>query len=147
MRPIVELTDTPLPADLTPISDGLDRFNTEATGIDDRTPIAVLVRGPETGEVIGGLTGRTSLGLLFVDLLYLPPTLRGTGLGTELLRRAEHEARTRGCRAAVLYTISFQAPDFYRKLGWQLMGEVPCDPPGTSRVFLTKDLTGPARSE
>lgn len=55
-------------------------------------------------------------------------------------------ARARGRRSAVPYTISFQAPDFYRKQGWQLLGEVPCDPPGTSRVFLTKDLAAPGGS-
>ena len=85
--------------------------------------------------------GVPALGLLFVDFFYLPPELRGQGLGAEILRQAEREAHARGCRTAVLYTISFQAPDFYRKRGWQLLGEVPCDPPGTSRVFLTKELT------
>jgi hypothetical protein len=39
----------------------------------------------------------------------------------------------------MLYTISFQAPGFYLKHGWRVVGEVPCDPPGTSRVFMTKD--------
>lgn len=134
------LTDAPRPRDIAAISDALDRFNTDATGIDDRRPLAVLVRDPESGEVIGGLSGRTSLGLFFVDLFFLPPALRGQGLGAEILRRAEEEARARGCRTAVLYTISFQAPDFYRKQGWTVFGEVPCDPPGTSRVFLSKNL-------
>ncbi len=140
----IVVTDTPQDTDVALISDALDRFNVDTTGIDDRRPLAVLVREPATREVIGGLTGRTSLGLLFVDLFHLPPRLRGRGLGSEILRRAEDEARTRGCRAAVLYTISFQAPDFYRKHGWQQLGEVACDPPGSSRVFLTKELTAPA---
>jgi hypothetical protein len=56
------------------------------------------------------------------------------------LRQAEDEGRRRGCRAGVLYTISFQAPGFYARHGWRVFGEIPCDPPGTSRVFMTKDL-------
>ncbi|MFG2225242.1 GNAT family N-acetyltransferase [Streptomyces sp. NPDC048644] len=56
------------------------------------------------------MTGRTSLGLLFVDLFHLPPALRGAGVGREILRQAEEEGRRRGCRAGVLYAISFQAP-------------------------------------
>ncbi|MFB6715342.1 MULTISPECIES: GNAT family N-acetyltransferase [unclassified Streptomyces] len=134
------VTDVPAPADIAVLSDGLDRFNIEKTGVDDRRPLAVLVRDPETHQVIGGLTGRTSLGLFFVDLVFLPPELRGSGLGREILRRAEDEACARGCRAAVLYTITFQAPGFYRKQGWKRLGEVPCDPPGTSRVFMAKEL-------
>lgn len=53
---------------------------------------------------------------------------------------AEDEARQRGCKAGVLYTISFQAPGFYEKFGWQRFGEIPCNPPGASRVFMTKTL-------
>ncbi|MEY9860023.1 GNAT superfamily N-acetyltransferase [Catenulispora sp. GAS73] len=134
------LTDSPTAADLAAISDALDRFNVEATGVGDRRPLAVLLHDPETGDVVGGLSGRTSLGLFFVDLFFVPKALRGNGLGAEILRRAEDEARARGCRAAVLYTISFQAPEFYRKQGWTVFGEVPCDPPGTSRVFMAKEL-------
>ncbi|MFE4415471.1 GNAT family N-acetyltransferase [Streptomyces sp. NPDC056821] len=138
------LTDAPGPADVAAISDALDRFNIEQMGIADRRPLAVLVRDPATRQVVGGLTGRTSLGLFFLDLFYLPPRLRGGGLGTEILQQAEDEARARGCRTAVLYTITFQAPGFYQKQGWKRLGEVPCDPPGTSRVFMTKELTAPS---
>ncbi|MEV7930691.1 GNAT family N-acetyltransferase [Kitasatospora sp. NPDC088779] len=138
------VTDAPKPADVSLISDALDRFNTDSTAVDDRRPLAVLVRDCVTSQVIGGLTGRTSLGLFFLDLFFLPAELRHGGLGSEILRRAESEARARGCRTAVLYTISFQAPGFYAKHGWRRLGEVPCDPPGTSRVFMTKDLDPPS---
>lgn len=138
--PEVFVTDAPEPGHLALVSDALDEFNVQATGIGDNRPLAVLVRDPQTHRVVGGMTGRTSLGLWFVDLFHLPPSLRGAGLGSEILRRAEDEARGRGCRSAVLYTISFQAPEFYRRHGWREFGEVPCDPPGTSRVFMTKDL-------
>jgi hypothetical protein len=57
-----------------------------------------------------------------------------------MLAMAEAEGRRRGCGSGVLYTISFQAPRFYERLGWTVFGEVPCDPPGTSRVFMTKKL-------
>jgi hypothetical protein len=61
-------------------------------------------------------------------------------LGSDVLARAEAEGRRRGCRASVLYTISFQAPGFYARHGYRAFGAVPCDPPGTSRVFMVKDL-------
>jgi hypothetical protein len=52
----------------------------------------------------------------------------------------EAEGKRRGCRAGVLYTISFQAPAFYEKHGWSRFGEIPCEPEGTSRIFMTKQL-------
>jgi GNAT superfamily N-acetyltransferase len=98
------------------------------------------VRDPRTNLPVGGLTGRASLGLLFIDLFFLPEELRGGGLGARLLRLAEDEGRRRGCVAAVLYAISFQAPGFYQKNGDRVLGTVACLPPRTRRIFMTKPL-------
>ena len=139
-EPVVTVTDAPDPRVETVIGNGLRRYNAQQSGIDDSRPLAVVVSDPETHEVVGGICGRTSLGVLFVDLVYLPDELRGGGLGSRILKAAEDEGRRRGCRAAVLYTISFQAPDFYARRGWRVFGEIPCDPPGTRRIFMTKTL-------
>jgi GNAT superfamily N-acetyltransferase len=138
----VTLTDAPGTEAEHAIGEGLARFNHEQSGVRDSRPLAVVVRDPATREVVGGLLGRTSLGLLFVDLFYLPAAARGQGLGRRILREAEEEGRRRGCRASVLYTISFQAPEFYERQGYRRFGDIPCGPPGTSRVFLSKDLRG-----
>jgi GNAT superfamily N-acetyltransferase len=138
--PHIVVTDAPEAKDAALISDGLDQFNIDVSGINDRRPLAVLIKDPETYKTLGGVTGRTSLGLLFIDVFFIPETLRGAGIGSQVLQMAEAEGRRRGCRAAVLYTISFQAPEFYKKHGWREFGAIPCDPPGTSRVFLTKEL-------
>lgn len=134
------VTDRPEPAQIDFIDAGLAAYNVERAGVNDERALAVFAKDPDTGALLGGLTGRTSLGLMFVDLFYLADALRGDGIGRAILRLAEEEGRGRGCGAAVLYTISFQAPAFYEKLGWRRFGEVPCDPPGTSRVFVTKTL-------
>jgi GNAT superfamily N-acetyltransferase len=109
-EPLITVTDTPDPRVEKLIGDGLRRYNAEKSGIDDSRALAVVVSDPDTHEILGGISGRTSRGLLFVDLVYLPDTLRGEGLGRRLLALAEEEGRRRGCRAAVLYTSSFQAP-------------------------------------
>ncbi|MFI4997974.1 MAG: GNAT family N-acetyltransferase [Hyphomicrobiales bacterium] len=140
MDPILKLTDAADEEARAVIGEGLNAHNVEAAGYEDRRPLTVLVSDPFTGKVIGGVIGRTSFGLLFIDLVYLPATLRGLDIGTRMISMAEEEARRRGCRAGVLYTISFQAPGFYERLGWRVFGEIPCEPPGTSRVFMTKDF-------
>ena len=138
--PEIIVTDAADDESIQVIGKGLNHFNDQHVGYGDRQPLAVLVRDPQSGDVVGGASGRTSLGLLFLDLFHLPETLRGMGIGTEVLRRFEEEGRRRGCRSAVVYTISFQAPQFYERNGWVRFGEVPCDPPGTSRIFLSKAL-------
>jgi GNAT superfamily N-acetyltransferase len=135
----LQLTDTIDPESEAVIDDGLTRYNREKAGFVDARPLAVLVR--DTQEVVGGLIGRTTLGLFFVDLIFLPPTARGQGLGAEVMAIAEREAGRRGCTAAVLFTITFHAPDFYARLGYVELGRVECDPPGHTRVCMTKRLT------
>jgi ribosomal protein S18 acetylase RimI-like enzyme len=139
-QPDLFLTDNPDAEARQLIDDRLGDYNAEHAGVWDPRPLAVLVRDPAGGRVVGGMLGRTSLGLLFIDLVYIPAVLRGRQLGTRMLRMAEEEAVRRGCRGAVLYTINFQAPGFYKRHGWREFGRIPCHPPGTSRVYMTKEL-------
>ncbi|KEA51392.1 GCN5 family acetyltransferase [Mangrovibacter sp. MFB070] len=135
-----EVCENPDTERLRPIEEGLNHFNDSITAMSDRKPLSVLITSSKTGEVLGGMQGRSSLGLLFIDLFYLPPELRGMGIGTEVLSRFEDEGRKRGCIAAFLYTISFQAPDFYKKHGWEEFGRIDCKPEGASRIFMKKSL-------
>ncbi|OPA88604.1 MULTISPECIES: GNAT family N-acetyltransferase [Pseudomonas] len=138
--PRIEISDQANPDAEHMLGSGLAAFNEDVTGYNDRLPLTVLLKDPETRQVIGGITGKTTLGMAFLDLFHLPDTLRGTGLGSRLLQAFEDEARRRGCLNAVLYTISFQAPGFYEKNGWVRFGEIPCAPEGSSRVFMSKRL-------
>jgi len=139
------VTDAPSPEARILLGTGLDEHNRDQAGYWDQRPLAVLVCDPSTGAILGGLTGRTSLGLAFIDLVYLPASLRGRGYGARILQEAEAEARRRGCRGGVLYTITFQAPEFYARHGWEEFGRVECDPAGTARVFFRKTFA-PATS-
>ncbi len=136
----IEMTDEITEEMNEVIGEGLNAYNDAITKYTDRKPLAVVIRDKCTGKIIGGMLGRTSLGLLFIELVYLPAELRNSGLGTELLKKFEDEGRARGCSSAVLYTISFQAPKFYEKHGWMVFGEIPCHPIGTSRIFMSKKL-------
>jgi GNAT superfamily N-acetyltransferase len=75
--------------------------------------------------------------------LFVPETLRGQGLGRELMRRAEEEAIARGCHASWLDTFQFQARGFYERLGYTCFGELSDYPPGFSRYFMQKMLKPP----
>ena len=106
----------------------------------DGRDLPVILRHSATGEVLGGLLGRTTLGLFFIDLVYLPDEVRGQGTGTRMLEMAETEALARGCTAAVLFTITFQAPEWYKRHGYNELGRVEIAPPGATRVCMTKQL-------
>ena len=138
--PLIEISDQSNPQAERILGDGLAAFNEQATGYHDRLPLTVLIKDPRSQQILGGITGRTAFGMAFLDLFHLPDSLRGSGLGSQLLQAFEAEARRRGCLSAVLYTLSFQAPGFYEKHGWVRFGEIACKPEGGSRVFLSKAL-------
>ena len=140
MTPEIVLTDSPSAADREAVLNGLIEFNEAATGPSGWQPLAVLVRDPATGRTLGGLTGASFHGWLFVELFWLPEALRRGGLGTRLIRRAEAEAARRGCRGVWLDTYSFQARGFYEKLGYSLFGTLDDMPPSHQRLYLQKRL-------
>ena len=137
----IEVTAAPSVSDRKAVLAGLLAFIRAKAGVVG-TPLAVLVRD-EASAVIGGLTGRTSAAWLFVELLWLSEALRGTGLGTRLMMAAEAEAVQRGCIGAHLDTYDFQAPGFYRKLGYEVFGSIEDHPPGHTRFWMRKRFADP----
>jgi GNAT superfamily N-acetyltransferase len=137
----ITLTDAPDEGERAVIANGLRAYNETQAGAWDGRPLAILARDPETKKVVGGLLGRTSLGLLNVELFFLPEVLRRDRLGSRILAMAEEEGRRRGCTRAVLSTLHFQAPGFYLKQGWEIAARIECEPPGHSRFYMTKKLS------
>ena len=70
----ITLTDAPHEDERAVIADGLRAYNEVQAGYSDSRALTVLVSDPETKKVVGGLFGRTSLGLLRVELFFLPGT-------------------------------------------------------------------------
>jgi GNAT superfamily N-acetyltransferase len=89
------VTDKANPSAQGVIRTGLSQYNQEMAGHADARSLSVFVSDTSSNRVIGGLLGRTSLGLFFIDLFFLPKALRGNGIGTQVIERAEAEARKR----------------------------------------------------
>ncbi len=93
----------------------------------------------DDGNLLGGVTGRVSHGVLSVQLLAISPRARRAGLGARLLQTLENAAREQGATVARLDTLEFEAPDFYQKMGYQIFGVIG-DQIGRRTVFLSKSL-------
>ncbi len=137
---VIVLVDTPDREAQAKAGASLYQYNIEKTGVADRKPIGATLSDSISGENLGGLWGRTELGLLFLDMFFLPEAVRGQSLGGRLLSTIEEEARRRGCKRAVVETSSFQAPSFYKRHGYEEFGQVEFGLPGHARVFLRKNL-------
>jgi GNAT superfamily N-acetyltransferase len=120
--PFPQFESEPAPADVRFLEDQLYAYNVEQTGVDDGRWLTVFVRD-DSGRIAAGLHGWTWGGGAKVQTLWVRQDLRRHGYGTRLLAAAEAEARARGCDRILLDTFAFQAPLFYQKHGYEVVGE------------------------
>lgn len=57
--------------------------------------------------MLGGLIGVRKGDWLNIDFLWVSETVRGSGVGSQLIKTAEEEARRKGCKHALVDTASF----------------------------------------
>ncbi len=132
---LAELTD----ADRAAIVEPLDSFSRNRGYVWQPKPLALVLR-EDTGGIAGGLIGTTQWEWLRIDILAVAETHRGSGWGRLLIQEAEKVAVSAGCHSAWVDTFSFQSPDFYSRLGYQVFGELADYPKGQTRYFLAKKL-------
>ena len=119
------------------IDEGLDVFNAEHAGPENAEDFWVIARDDD-GGLCGGLRARSSYAWLFIDWLWVSSPARSHGVGGLLLAKAEQAARERGCLGAHVSTFSFQAPEFYRRHGYEEFGRIDGFPVGHACLWLKK---------
>jgi N-acetylglutamate synthase-like GNAT family acetyltransferase len=143
----INFDENPSNENLRLLSEGIDRYT--QTKFDEKIykHIAFFLRD-ETGAIVGGVYGNYgSFGWLYISALWVSETVRGHGHGSRLMNSIEQKARENGCVNAYLDTFSFQAPEFYKKLGYTVFAELEDFPAGHSRIFLRKRLIESGTSE
>lgn len=135
----VRLSDEPDAALAARLDDELAEFNSDATGIRDAQDFAGALHD-DGGALLAGVQGWTWGGTCWIERLWLRDDARHRGLGRRLMLAVEAEARARGCGQMALTTHSFQAPGFYGRLGFEIVGEVPDYPLRHASQLLRKRL-------
>jgi GNAT superfamily N-acetyltransferase len=121
------------------IHEGLAMFNVAQTGVANWHPVQIFLKD-STGEVMGGLLGVIWAGWMFVSMLWLRESIRGSGYGSKLMLAAEQHAIEKGCANSYLDTHSWQARPFYEKLGYEVFATLEDFPVGHKKFFLRKRL-------
>ena len=122
------------------LSRELSAFNDAASGDDTQRSLSIEARS-EDDVLLGGLMGWTWGTCAGVEMLWVDQGHRRTGWGGRLMRAAEAEARARGCTQLLVSSLTFQAPDFYRRLGYKEFARsegLPMD--GMADVHFRKDI-------
>ncbi|MGD8232853.1 GNAT family N-acetyltransferase [Vibrio sp. TRT 1302] len=122
------------------IYSGLKSFNMRHLPDEDIQTLACYVEDDQ-GNFAGGLTGEIYTNTLFVEFLWVDDQYRDSGIGSMLMARVESEAKAFGVTDMYLDTYSFQAPNFYAKLGFKEMGRYKGFPTvGVDKIFLQKKI-------
>lgn len=119
---------------------GLIEYNRAAAGKTSSRSKRVTVSLREDGVIAGGAVGYVWMGVLFLELFWIAERHRRAGYGSRLIGAFEQAGREAGARRAYLDTFSFQAPEFYRKLGYRDVGQIDGYDHGATRHWLTKAL-------
>ncbi len=115
----------------------LRAYNTDNVGPANHVPLWLFARDAD-GRVLGGLRGQTYWHWCAIEVLAVAEPFRRRGIGAQLLAKAESVARERGCVGIYLDTVSFQAPEFYKRQGYSEFGRIAGFPPGHTRIWLMK---------
>jgi ribosomal protein S18 acetylase RimI-like enzyme len=99
-----------------------------------------FVAEDDSGEIIGTITGNAYYNEVHIGDLIIDKNYRGQNIGTKLVRTVEENYKNKGFDKITLTTFGFQAPDFYKKLGYSLEFIREDKNPKLSKYFYCKAL-------
>ena len=134
---IYEAPSAPLAADIQALEDGIAAYNMQMAGA-VRSYKYVFARsgGTLSGGVSGSLTGYK----FHIRHLWVAELQRRKGIGLQLMEQIEAVAKSHGCKDMFVDTMSFQAPDFYKKCGYAEVARVKDFYDEHDRIFFRKGL-------
>jgi GNAT superfamily N-acetyltransferase len=80
----------------------------------------------ENGKLIGTIDGKHASGVIFIGDIITAHNVRGRGIGTMLIKKAEEFGKKLGAHRTWLFTgKDWSENAFYKKLGFELIGNLP----------------------
>ena len=99
-----------------------------------------FVAEEDDGTILGVITGRAYYNEVHIGDLIVAGSVRRGGVGSSLVREVENAYSGRGYEKITLTTFGFQAPEFYKKLGYEVEFIREDKNPKLSKYFLAKLL-------
>ena len=135
-----DATDMPASANIDAIDAGLQAFNDSAAPLDDVRALVCTAKLGD-GSLLGGVKARTWGQCCEVQQIWVLETYRRKGIGQRLMQETQAEAARRGCTLMYLETFSFQTPQFYQRLGFEIACEFHGFPDAIVKYVLRKAIS------
>ncbi len=121
------------------INDGFSRYS-EQNGVVLNYSEFCFAAEDEEGKILGVITGRAYYNEVHIGDLIIDGKHRRSGLGSKLIAAVEEAYAGAGYEKITVTTFGFQAPEFYKKLGYQIEFVREDKDPKLSKYFLSKPL-------
>lgn len=125
--------------DLKALSEGLLSHHTSKGHTREWEKFCIFLKD-NNKKAYGGIIVTFTWNGMHIDSLWVDESLRGKDYGTQLMKMVEEEAMKRGCTIAFTDTFSYQAPQFYEKLGYTVYGKLEGFPEGSALNYYKKNL-------
>ncbi len=131
-----EIIETPSSRDLDFLT---QKINEESPDQGSAYPFSIFIRDKKD-NIIAGCNGSIIFGSIYTDQLWVQSNYRKKGLGTKLMDRIHAYGKGKGCTLGTVTTMSFQAPDFYQKIGYKIDFSREGYNKDSTCIFLSKKL-------
>ena len=101
------------------MSAGHDKYESER-GVDINFKNISFVLTNKSGDVFGVIKAYAAYAEIYVEDLWIDESLRNNGYGRKLLNYLEEHVQGQNYNNINLVTNQFQAPDFYKKCGYEV---------------------------
>jgi ribosomal protein S18 acetylase RimI-like enzyme len=98
---------------------GISDYAFEEKGLPPIQPFSIFIKDQKQ-TVLGGISGVTFYGSLYIDSLWIDKANRRQGWGTKLMSEAEKIGKERGASFVTLNTMDWEGLPFYQKLGYSI---------------------------
>lgn len=105
--------------DIQILTQGIIDYAKEQRDHKSMEPFAFFIRG-EAGQIRGGCNGNIGYDWVYIDQLWVDKAFRGKGYGASLMHAAEELGKQKNCISAAVNTMDWEAPEFYKKLGYRI---------------------------
>lgn len=125
------------------IFSGLGEQAIKAIGIDGLSEDPISFEIFKDSEFIGAIVVQPFWGQLHIKYLFVEEQYRGQGIARQLMNHALEFGKKRGSHFAFVETMSFQAPEFYQKMGFMIEFSRSGYAQNTTFHYLKKSLNSP----
>lgn len=124
------------------IFNGFGQQAIESTGINGLSEDPISFEIFDGTEFVGAIVVQLFWEQLHIKYLFVEKNYRGQGIARLLMNHALKFGIKRGCHFAFVETMSFQAPEFYQKMGFAIEFSRPGYAENTTFHYLKKSLNG-----